>query len=482
MPPERESWYQQLVQYLLFTLAAALIVVFYLRVLHANQTTVALSFLILILFTAFRRRLAYSIYLSVLCTVLYNYYFLPPLRSLTIADPQNLIALIAFLVAGISVNHLSAEERRQAHSLAKKSEEIEKLYAFSQRLLLEGKLQQLSTSLPGLIAQGLGLRAVALYLPDRESAWMWDPEHLLAGMENLHDATQSVGVASRSAAGIRIVPLLLGMRALGVLAIAESDYSEGFYDAIGSLTAVAIERASALERNSRSEAAREGELLRTALLDSITHELRTPLTGIRIAATTLSSDAALDETARHDLLSVINEESARMDALIDESVTMAQLSTGELNLRREPKDFGVILESVLDNMRVALRGRELRLEVAAHMPPVLLDADLVRRVLKHLLENALQYSPPKSPIALAAGLAGGKLQVSVFNEGPGVAEEEQPYVFDRFFRGANGTAHPNGTGMGLAIVKAIVEAHQGRISVRSTPGHGAQFSFWIPAA
>jgi two-component system sensor histidine kinase KdpD len=481
MPPDRESWVQQLVQYLFFTLAAGLISAFYLRVLHANQTTVALSFLILILFTAFRRRVAYSIYLSVLCTVLYNYYFLPPLGSLTIADPQNLIALLAFLVAGISVNHISAKERRQAHSLAKQSEEIEKLYAFSQRLLLEDKLQQLSNSVPGLIAQTLRLRAVALYLPDHEDAWMWDPEHLLTGMENLHDATQLGGVSSRSTAGIRIVPLMLGMRALGVLAMAEGGYSESFYDAIGSLTAVSIERASALERNSRSEAAREGELLRTALLDSITHELRTPLTGIRIAATTLSGNARLDEDARQDLLSVINEETTRMDALIDESVTMAQLSAGEFNLRREPKDFGMILDAVLDNLRVQLRGREVRLDVAAHMPPVVLDADLIRRVLKHLLENALQYSPAKSPIALSAKLVGGKLHLSVLNGGSGIAEEEQPYVFDRVFRGANGIAHPNGTGMGLAIVKAIVEAHQGRISVRSTPGHGAEFSFWIPA-
>jgi len=105
-------------------------------------------------------------------------------------------------------------------------------------------------------------------------------------------------------------------------------------------------------------------------------------------------------------------------------------------------------------------------------------------VLKHLLENALQYSPPRSPITLTAGLSSvdAKLHVSIANEGSGIVEEEQPYVFDRFFRGVTATAHPNGTGMGLAIVKAIVEAHQGRIAVHSNPGHGAEFAFWIPAA
>lgn len=481
MPSERESWLQQAVQYLALTVAAFLIVVFYLHALHANQTTVALSFLILILFTAFGRKLTYSIYLSILCAVLYNYYFLPPVRTFSIADPQNLIALIAFLVAAVSVNHVSAKEQRQAQSLARKSEEIEQLYAFSQRLLLEDKLHQLATTLPGLIAQSLQLRAVALYLPDHPDAWMWDPEHLLEGMENLHDATQPVGVATRPLAGVRIVPLMLGMRPLGVLAMANSRYSEGFYDAIGSLTAVAIERAAALERNSRTEAAREGEALRIAVLDSITHELRTPLTGIRIASTTLSGDASLDEAAKQDLLSVIEEESTRMDALIDEAVTMAQLSTGAVNLRKQPSSFPAIVESVLEASRVPLQGREIRLDMDPAMPAVIMDADLIRRVLKHLLENAVQYSPPKSPIHLAASCRMGRLQVSVANEGAGIAQEEQPYVFDRFFRGTNGVAHPNGTGMGLAIARAIVEAHQGRISLQSEPGHGAEFSFWIPA-
>jgi two-component system sensor histidine kinase KdpD len=482
MPTERESSVQRLVQYVLFTLAAALIVFFYLHVLHANQITVALSFLILILFTAFRRRVAYSIYLAVLCTFLYNYYFLPPVRTFTIADPQNLLALIVFLIAGISVNHISAKERRQAQALATQRLEIEKLYAFSQRLLLEDKLQQLASSVPALVAASFHLRAVALYLPEQEAATMWDPEHLLEGMENLHDATQSGNVERRSTSGIRIVPMMLGMRPLGVMAMAESDYTEGLYDAIGSLTAVAIERASALERNSRSEAARKGELLRTALLDSITHELRTPLTAIKFAATTLATSSALDEESRQDLLAVINEESTRMDALIDEAVTMAQLSTGEVHLRKDPADFVLILESVLESLRIGLRNRKVNVDIPAQMNRVSMDGDLIRRVLKHLLENAIQYSPPGSPIGLRAAFTDRKLHVSVTNQGAGIAEDEQALVFDRFFRGANGDAHPNGTGMGLAIVKAIVEAHEGRISVSSSPSAETRFSFWIPAA
>lgn len=482
MPTERESRSKQLGQYLLFTCIAYAVVEFYRFVLHVNQTTIALSFLILILFTAFRRPLIYSVYLSLLCAFFYNFYFLPPYGSLTIADPQNLVALISFLVASISVNQISARERRQAASLAKQSQEIEKLYAFCQRLLLEDNVQQLSKSAPALIAASFQLRAVALYLPEKEPASMWDPEHLLAGMENLHDATQSSEVSSRSASGIRIVPLMLGMRALGVLAMTEGDYTEGFYDAIGSLIAVAVERAYALERNSRSEAARAGELLRTAVLDSITHELRTPLTGINLAATTLASNPGVDESSRQDLLCVITEESARMNALIDEAVTMAQLTTGEIHLQKTATLLPPVIDDVLAGLRTPMRGRELHIDCAAGMPPILMDADLIRRAFKHLLENALQYSPANTAIAISALLVNQKLHVTITNAGQGIPEDEQPFVFERFFRGAAAGAHPNGTGMGLAIVKAIIDAHHGNISVRSQPGQETTFAFWIPAS
>ena len=481
MQAERENWVKQLGQYLFVTLMALLVTAFYSRVMHANQTTVALTFLILILFTAFRRPLVYSIYLSLFCALLYNFYFLPPYGSLTIADPQNLVALIAFLIAGVSVNQISAKERRQASSLATQSEEIEKLYAFCQRLLLEDKLQELANSAPALIAASFQLRAVALYLPEKKHASMWDPEHMLAGMENLHDAMQAGVVSSRSASGVCIVPLMLGMRPMGVLALTERGYTAALYDAIGSLTAVAIERAYALERNSRSEAARAGELLRTAVLDSITHELRTPLTGINLAATTLVSDTGVNEDARQDLVAVIVEESARMNLLIDEAVTMAQLSTGEIHLHAAPTEVVPIMDAVLAELHVALRGREVKTDCSPKMPAIRVDPDLIRRVFKHLLENALQYSPPNSKIEVSALLFNQRLHVAVINAGAGIPEEEQAFVFERFFRGAAAGSHPHGTGMGLAIVKAIVEAHKGRISVRSEAEQGTRFSFWIPA-
>ena len=490
-PGERESWWLQATQFLLFTLAAIAVTLFYRLLVHVNQTTVALSFLILIFFTAFRRKLVYSVYLSVLCTLLYNFFFLPPVGTFNVADPQNLIALLAFLAASIVINQISARERRQAAALAVHQSEVEKLYEFSQRLMLEDRPRQLSQAVPALVAQGFSLSAVALYLPERNAhpdsdmAYTWDPEHLLDGMETLHRTTQADEASSRSVTGvkgrIRIVPLTLGMRVLGALVMAESGYSESFYDAIGSLTAVIIERAAALERNSRAEAAREGEQLRAALLDSITHELRTPLTGIRMAATTMLTDASLDDTSRLDLASVINEESIRLDRLIDEAVVMARLSSGEVHVSRQSWEIADVVQMALDPLRGRLRGREVHVDILSGIPRLPMDADLMRRVWKHLLENAVQYSPAGSPIRLTASIQLDRLIMQIQNQGPGIAEDDQPMVFDRFFRGANRGMHAEGTGMGLAIVKTILEAHQGGISVRSGRGLGATFSFWIPA-
>ena len=475
---------QQATQYVMYTCAAVAITVFYRSVLHANQATVALSFLILILFTAFRRSLPYSIYLSLLCTLFYNYYFLPPIGSFTISDPQNLVALVAFLVAAISVNHVSARERRHAEALADHQLEIEKLYEFSQRLLLEDRLQQLADSIPRLIAECFNMRAVALYMPEHETPASFDPEHLLAGAQDsmLKPGADDVAAGLRIGARekVRLIPLSLGMRSQGTLAMTEGGYSESLYDAIGSLTAITIERAAAMDRNNRSEAAREGERLRAALLDSITHELRTPLTGIRIAATTLQSSATLDQASILDLATVISEESVRLDRLIGEAIIAARLSAGEVQVSKQPCEIRLVIEQALQELGGSLRGRRVILDCDETIPPVAMDPALMRRVWKHLLENALQYSPNRSPICVRAHRSDDRLVMSVEDEGKGIPEHEQSLIFNRFFRGANRVLHSEGTGMGLAIVKAIVEAHQGSIQVRSREGGGTIFDFWIP--
>jgi two-component system sensor histidine kinase KdpD len=228
------------------------------------------------------------------------------------------------------------------------------------------------------------------------------------------------------------------------------------------------------------EAAREGERLRSALLDSVTHELRTPLTAIRAAATSLLSQPSLEESQRHEMFAILDEESARLDRLIGQAVEMAQLDTDGIEVRPRLQPLQEVIDMALEDLRVMLRGRPVTVELPADMPSIPLDRELIRRVLRHLLENAARYSPAGSPVRIGAALEADRLLVSITDQGQGIDDAEQAYIFDKFYRGSR-QRMLSGTGMGLAIAKAILRAHGGGIDVVSHRDQGATFTFWLPA-
>jgi two-component system sensor histidine kinase KdpD len=472
------SWLGVTGRYALLTLVALLVVAVYRRVLHVNQTTVALTFLVLVLVVATRWKLAYSVYLSVLCTLLYNFFFLPPLGTFTIADPQNWVTLVAFLSASVLVSHLSDSERRAADQSERRREEVERLFAFSEQLLLQDDLRSLARTAPSLIASIFKLRAVALYIREQGVAYYSDPDEELLPAASLKLVAEEPDAAVKPASGVRLLPLALGMRSSGALALTEGSYTEGMYDAIAGLMAIALERASALERFSHIEASREGERLRSALLDSVTHELRTPLTAIRAAATMLLGSPVLAEADRREMYAVVDEESARLDKLIGQAVEMAQLDSESLQVRVQPQQLREVVDLALEDTRSLLRNRRIEINIPEDQPLVSMDRELVRRVLRQLLENAAKYSPAAQPIRVSSALLEDRLTVTIADRGPGIDEAEQPFVFDKFFRGKQ-RERVQGSGMGLAIAKAILRAHGGSIEVKSSR-EGTSFTFWLP--
>jgi two-component system, OmpR family, sensor histidine kinase KdpD len=469
-----------ILRYVVITLAAGLLVLLFRTLLRVNQTTVALSFLMLVLLTASRWRLAPAVYLSILCTVLYNFFFLPPIGRLTINDPQNWVALGAFLCCGVLVSHLAARERRHAEASEDRRREVELLYEFSQQMLLQEDLRGLARATPSVAAAVFGFRAVALYVRDDDAAYYSDPRNeLLPAVDLKLTAGQpDAGVLRRGE--VCIVPLSLGMRSLGALALTDGGFSTQIYEAIGGLVAIALERAAAVERSSRLEAWREGERLRSALLDSVTHDLRTPLTAIRAAATTLSSQPDLPEPDRAELVTVVDEESARLDRLIGQAVEMAQLDAAAVQVNAQPEDIRGLIETTVEQMRPLLRDRPIELRIAAGLPQISMDRSLVHRVLRHIVENAARYSPAGSPITIGVVRDEHRLMVTVADTGPGIDPGDQPFVFDKFFRGKKQKSQFAGTGMGLAIAKAILEAHRGGIELASRAGEGTRVTFWLP--
>jgi len=222
--------------------------------------------------------------------------------------------------------------------------------------------------------------------------------------------------------------------------------------------------------------------LRTALLDSVTHELRTPLTGIKGAVTSLLSQPELTDDHRRELLTVIDEESNRLNRLIEEALEMARLDSGDVELKLEPTPIGPVIEAALGALKSVLANHPVDVRLAENLPDVPMDFERIKEVLAHLLENAAKYSPPGSPITITSEVTSGYLVTSVADRGEGIDGLEQTLIFDKFYRGKDLRYRVQGTGMGLAICKAIVEVHGGKIGVTSQVGSGSVFNFSLPLA
>jgi two-component system sensor histidine kinase KdpD len=249
--------------------------------------------------------------------------------------------------------------------------------------------------------------------------------------------------------------------------------------AISNLIAITIEKARALEDASHAEAARQSEVLKSALLDSLAHDIKTPLTSIKAAVTSLLGGA---QDPGRELLTIINEEADRLNQLAAEVVEMARIEAGKLHLEKQPVTVADLIAGALSDLAVALKGRPLALHIPDRIPNVEADQELAGQVVKQFVENALKYSPECSPIDISAELKSGKIVIGVADRGPGIEENERSRIFDKFFRGRRHRFDTKGTGMGLAIAKGIVEAHGERIWVESEPGQGAVFYFSLAAS
>jgi two-component system sensor histidine kinase KdpD len=221
--------------------------------------------------------------------------------------------------------------------------------------------------------------------------------------------------------------------------------------------------------------------LRCALLDSMVHDLRSPLTAIRAASEFLRTQPTMTKREQKEMLVIVEQESSRLDQMIGQTVKIAWLFHGAVRLNMQPQKLRKLINLVLSQARSWLRQHKVKIRISEALPSVQMDCELLGRVLRHLLENAARYSPPGSSIEISGSIEGDRLLVTVCDDGPGIHEADRPFIFERSFRGRNQRIQTQGTGMGLAITKAILVAHGGGIDVTNSPGHGMAFTFWIPA-
>jgi two-component system, OmpR family, sensor histidine kinase KdpD len=471
----------QFLEYLLVTALAGCIVFVYSRLIHVNPTTVALTFLLGILFVAHRLGLSYAVYMSIVAALALNLCFLPPIGRLVIADTQNWVALIAFLVAGVLASHLSERAKREARTADRRRREVEQLYDFSQQLLTADRASDLLNRAPGYVSSSFHNEAVCIYLRGNGRIYRSAPEADGISEEELRETADRKEMRCDLNRNVCTAPLLLGVRSIGAIGIAGNVPSRETIDALGSLIALAMERSITAERLARTEAAQESERLRTAILDSVTHELRTPLTAITASITSLRSGIILNAEAREEMLAVIEEESSRLNRLISQAVEMAQLDAQHVKLELESRPLKEAVDQAIAECRSLLGGHPVEVNLPPELSAVRMDVNWIRKVLQHLLENAVKYSAPGTPVFISAEMRDSLVITSVADRGAGIDDLDKALIFDKFYRGQGQRFRVQGTGMGLAIVKAIIEAHGGQVEVTSQRGMGSVFSFTLPS-
>ncbi len=463
-----------------------------------NPTTVALGLLVLVLVTSTLARLWVAVATAVVAMLAFNFFFLEPVGTFTIADPRNWVALMAFLVAGVTVSQLSAAVQSRAREAVARRNELARLFDLSRDVLLTTESASTLDALAQHIARRFELEGVAVCLP-APTGWRVhqggardiaiDQQELgvalaRAGTALEFDARRrsySGQVAARDATGhaVSLVPLRFGTRAIGLLAAPEGELDPGVLDAVAGLTAIAVERSQLLAERKDAELVRQRADLASALLASLGHDLRTPLTAIKVAISNLQ-DPALPDDQRQSQTRLAEIELDRLTRLFRDLLDMARIDAAAIELEHGWVTPSDIIDAAMANLRPALEGRIVEVD-AQTSRVVRVEPRLTSAALAHLLENALQYAPADRPILVRGWTESDGLHLTVTDQGPGLDPGELDHLFERFYRGQRARERSVGTGMGLAITRGLLAAEGGRVWGENVE-RGARFSMAVPAA
>ncbi len=454
------------------------ITAWYYGVASVNATTVALTLLLGILAIATVWGLAEAIAASIAAMLCFNYFFLPPIGTYTIADPQNWVALFTFLVVSVVASQLSARAKRRAIEATHRQHEMERLYALSRNLMLSPD-QPAGARISYQIALIFDAPAVAFYDRAEDKVHRAGIQEVPLTDERLRDAAVQGTALRDPATDLTVLPISLGGPPIGSLAIMGGGISDTALHSISNLAAIEVERGRSQRAAARAEAARQNDELKALLLDALAHDFKTPLTSIKAAVTSLLADA---NGAQRELLTVADEETDHLTNMVTEAVQTARIEAGNVRLEKSVRPVRQLVNLALRKLARSLEGRPVQVDIPGDVPLVQADPDLAALAIRQLVDNALKYSPPGSPITVRARPQGETVVISVADRGPGIPETEQSRIFERFYRGLQGGGTIPGTGMGLPIAREIVKAHGGRIWIEERSGGGSEFFIALPGA
>lgn len=436
-----------------------------------------------------------SLLASLLSVAAFDFFFIPPYLTFAVGDFRHIGTFAVMLLVGLVIGNLTERIRAQARLARSREQRTRALYRLGQALAQGGS----STALVGTAIQNIATQfqshAVVL-LPDG-SGRLQVPEHHLAFPLNdqergvaqwVFDHGEPAGLGTLTLPGARAtyLPLKGAAGVIGVLGVLpdqapqwEEPDQRQLLDAFANQTALALERALLAEQGAADRRRADEERLRNALLSSVSHDLRTPL-GVITGAVSMALDTpGLSEAGRRELLQSAQEESQRLHRLVSNLLDITRLEAGSLELRKDWTPLEEVIGSALNRQELAPGAARVRVQLPPDLPLAPLDGVLMEQVLLNLLDNALKYSPPGSPVDIKAWASPKTLTLSVTDHGPGIAPGEEERIFEKLARGKGAEGRP-GAGLGLAICRGIVVAHGGRIQATHHPQGGAQFLVSLP--
>jgi two-component system, OmpR family, sensor histidine kinase KdpD len=459
---------------------------------------VDLVFLTAIVAVAVRFGLFPSLLASIASALAYNFFFLPPIYTLSITDPANLVAFGFFTLVAVIVSSVAARARTQAVAATDRARVTESLYSFSRKLAGAGTLDDVLWATAYQTALMLKVRVVLLLPGDGSIAVKagYPPEDILddadlAAAKWAWKNDRSAGRGSDTLPGAKrlFLPMHTGRGAIGVMGI-DSDKlgplltpdQRRLLDALRDQGALAIERVRLVEEMDRVERAAETERLRSALLTSISHDLKTPLAAVLGAAQALRDiGAKLGDAEKADLLATIIDESERLNRFIANLLDMTKIESGAVSPNVALHDIGEIVGSALRRASRILSHHHIELELAPDLPMLELDAVLFEQVLFNLLDNAAKYAPAETTIRIQSWRNEESVCLRVLDEGSGIPAGDLDHIFDKFYRARKTDQVRAGTGLGLAISRGFVEAMHGTIvAANRTDRSGAAFTISLP--
>lgn len=537
---EGHLWKRYAIDTSLATFTSAVITLFiFTAKLYPLIPNISILYLLVVLGLASRRGLYAAIIASIVSFLSFDYFLTEPFFTFTINKFEEWLALFIFLVTAIITGQLASALKQRAEEAVQREKEARTLYELVNATTNEANLdRQLA-----LVAQAIftnftsvGVRDCAILLPDAHGNLQlradacYAPDRLILSSDeikttatvlhtgkiidlhgdvspsptektNYYRYTRFINSNNTGPHYVRLIPLQIGENVVGVVRLLMEGrihhfpierpraggaqyHRTAFFWTFFDQAASMIERARLHRETMEVELLRRTDALRSSLLSSVSHDLRTPLSSIKASASSLlQEDVQWDEEARRSFATTIEHQADRLNRLVGNLLDMSRIEGGALKPEKEWYPLDELLQDVLNHMQGILQGRNVRLSLPDHLPPVELDYLQIDQVVTNLLENAIRYTPANTPIEISARVTNGQIEVSIADHGPGIPPFELTRIFDKFYR-VSGTLRKNtsimGSGLGLAVCRGLIEAHGGHIWAENRPEGGAVFRFTLP--